>query len=353
MNNSKSTDEWQFIEDETIWENQWYKNTATRHKGAIYKHYQVMGLMLIAGLILFLAIHQGTEQQTTGGLHDQTELQMRTAHFTFHFQRRDADTVRQVAPLVEQQYITLRQAVGLGAPSPDETIRIEIGVGATQAMWPILTPVTQIRYIDPALPQNPPELWKLQVVCMFGAVPLAPNMTESMPEKCPTIADLHFSNNQFTLPSASSFVIPMGVSATTVLTQSLTYLLAGRVLDERLRNVQMASGWRPMLQAIRWWLGWNGPLPPPVWINQVSIVAEPRENSAERYLADEQMIEARSLIDYAIQTYGDDKLPRLLAAFSQYDSWEAVIPAVFGVSAEQFEQGWQMYMGAQTDRLMP
>ncbi|MFN8492202.1 MAG: hypothetical protein U0350_31675 [Caldilineaceae bacterium] len=354
MGNGKPQHEWQFSDDEALWQNQPQSAPLITPTHTAHKKYQVVGLILLACLIVLITGQEGNNrQQPVGNFHDQTELQQRTDHFNFHFRRRDAATVRLVAPLIEQQYAALRQAVGLGEPAPDEMIRIDIGLGATQATWLLPTPAVQTSYTGRVLSQNQPELWKLQVICMFGAVPPAPNMPESMPEKCPTVASLHFSNNRFALPSPSADAPPPGVSATTMLTQSLTYLLAGRVLDERLHDAPMAPGWRPMLQAIRWWLGWNGPLPPPVWIDQASMAADPKENATQRYLADEQIIAARSLVDYAIKVYGCDKLPRLIAAFSQSDSWQTLIPAVFGVSAEQFEQGWQRYVAAQTDRSVP
>ncbi|HMN29643.1 MAG TPA: hypothetical protein PKE45_15950, partial [Caldilineaceae bacterium] len=51
-----------------------------------------------------------------------------------------------------------------------------------------------------------------------------------------------------------------------------------------------------------------------------------------------------TLIEYAVTTYGRERLPALVAGLGQYDSWETLVPAVFGVSVAQFERGWQLYL---------
>jgi hypothetical protein len=51
-----------------------------------------------------------------------------------------------------------------------------------------------------------------------------------------------------------------------------------------------------------------------------------------------------TLLDYAAATYGREYLPLLMANFGKYESWERLIPAVFGITAAQFEAGWQAYL---------
>ena len=54
-------------------------------------------------------------------------------------------------------------------------------------------------------------------------------------------------------------------------------------------------------------------------------------------------------IEYAVPTYGRDRLPALMASLGQSDSWDTLLPAVFGVSAAAFEAGWQAYLKAHYD----
>jgi hypothetical protein len=51
-----------------------------------------------------------------------------------------------------------------------------------------------------------------------------------------------------------------------------------------------------------------------------------------------------TLIDYAVTAYGRERLPALVGGLGQYESWDALIPAVFGVSSAEFETGWQAYL---------
>jgi hypothetical protein len=51
-----------------------------------------------------------------------------------------------------------------------------------------------------------------------------------------------------------------------------------------------------------------------------------------------------TIIDYAVKTYGRERLPRLFEACGTSAGWNDLIPKVFSVSASQFEQGWKGYL---------
>lgn len=46
------------------------------------------------------------------------------------------------------------------------------------------------------------------------------------------------------------------------------------------------------------------------------------------------------LIEYAVESYGRETLATFLAALGEHKSWETLIPAVYGVTAGEFEAGW-------------
>jgi hypothetical protein len=56
-----------------------------------------------------------------------------------------------------------------------------------------------------------------------------------------------------------------------------------------------------------------------------------------------------TVIAYSVATYGRDRLPVLLDALDEHATWQGLIPAVFGVSAAEFEAGWQSYLAQQYD----
>ena len=62
-----------------------------------------------------------------------------------------------------------------------------------------------------------------------------------------------------------------------------------------------------------------------------------------------QTVALATLIEYAMVTYGQDRLPALLAGLGKHEGWETLIPAVFNVSAADFEAGWQIYLAARYD----
>lgn len=55
-------------------------------------------------------------------------------------------------------------------------------------------------------------------------------------------------------------------------------------------------------------------------------------------------IAVATLIAYLTQTYGEERLPDFVAALGRYESWDTLIPALFGVTAAEFEADWQSYV---------
>ncbi|MEM7127301.1 MAG: hypothetical protein AAF702_13295 [Chloroflexota bacterium] len=53
---------------------------------------------------------------------------------------------------------------------------------------------------------------------------------------------------------------------------------------------------------------------------------------------------AESMIEYAIVTYGSDKIAPLAHGLGVYHTWANLIPAVFDTSTAEFEAGWNVYL---------
>lgn len=51
-----------------------------------------------------------------------------------------------------------------------------------------------------------------------------------------------------------------------------------------------------------------------------------------------------TVVDYAVTTYGRERLPELVAALGQHDDWRTLIPDVYGVPFEEFERGWREHV---------
>jgi hypothetical protein len=101
--------------------------------------------------------------------------------------------------------------------------------------------------------------------------------------------------------------------------------------------------------------GWLFPLwhprNPLTRLDQLAVPLRPDEynekpGSLHRVRHPGQTVALATLIEYAAVTYGRDRLPVLVAGLGQYDSWETLLPAVFGVSPAEFEAGWQAHLAA-------
>jgi hypothetical protein len=51
-----------------------------------------------------------------------------------------------------------------------------------------------------------------------------------------------------------------------------------------------------------------------------------------------------TVVEYAAAAYGPERIPLFVASLNRHASWETLVPAVFGVSLEEFEAGWQAYL---------
>jgi hypothetical protein len=102
-----------------------------------------------------------------------------------------------------------------------------------------------------------------------------------------------------------------------------------------------------------WYFYWREVFDPPVRLAQLAAPVD-REVALSSDMPPisppDQTIALATLIEYAVVTYGRERLPVLVAGLGQYDSWDTLLPAVFGVSATEFEEGWQAYLAAHYGR---
>jgi hypothetical protein len=55
------------------------------------------------------------------------------------------------------------------------------------------------------------------------------------------------------------------------------------------------------------------------------------------------------LLDYIAETFGPDRIGKLWPILHEHKGWETLIPAVFGMSVEEFEADWQTYLAEPDD----
>src|SRR4029079_18836432 len=101
-----------------------------------------------------------------------------------------------------------------------------------------------------------------------------------------------------------------------------------------------------------WYSASFGPHTPFIRLHQIALAPSPYDPSGERNHPG-QTVALATLIEYAVATYGRERLPALVAGLGQYETWDTLLPAVFGVSAAEFEAGWQAYLAAHYAVLRP
>jgi hypothetical protein len=71
----------------------------------------------------------------------------------------------------------------------------------------------------------------------------------------------------------------------------------------------------------------------------LNLMKEPAESAASG-------VAWATVLEYATSTFGAGKLPVLLAALPKYESWDTLVPAVFGLPLAEFESGWRAFLKA-------
>lgn len=236
----------------------------------------------------------------------------RSDRFRFEYYQRDAETVKGLATRVEALYAGLRGDAGLEPPPADEKLTVQI------------VPRTDV-------------------------------------------VDWHFTGDTLTVPSPALLPVPVEYSDEVRLTRSVARPLARRVLDEALQAAQVEPGWRLMTEGLHHWLGWDGSTLPSAWrYHAEGLLREQLEKRGPLHLTDltapvtEQWdrsdwwlrtMAAETIVEYAVDAYSRERLPALLGGLGEYETWDTLIPAVFGVPADEFEAGWQAYVATHYARL--
>jgi hypothetical protein len=242
---------------------------------------------------------------------------LQAGRFTFIYGRRDSSAALEAARQVEAVDAELRTELGL--PTTDETLTVRVAADLMLELDPVDMSVT------------------------------------------------HLGGTLY-VPSPALLALPAHISEGDALLQLVEGLLTARALREALHDPTQFCSWQPLA---------NGLFPSLLWAR--SSLPSMRRYHTERFLrnlthgdlpglarlgpdrtactrSSNSMSQdfglptddiATSLVDYALSTYGRDRLSALIDGMRRYDAWDALIPAVFGVSATEFEAGWQKWLRKQ------
>ncbi len=241
-----------------------------------------------------------------------TQHSLETAHIRFEFTERDLPAVASIAEQIDAHYVSLHQMLNLAPPS----------------LYAKLTFV-----LEPA-----------------------------------TVHEWDESNNdRLRLTSPVLSTIPQSLSDENFLMHQMVSLLIERAVDAAVKETVAAEGrdysnrWQMMIWALNGWLRTDLLGQPSPWHQQAADhFRQQRADQPLFYLRDlaawnsraegeqarvmGEYAAAESVIAYAVATYGRDYLPALVHGFGEHRFWSNLIPAIYGVSAETFEAGWNEYL---------
>lgn len=295
------------------------------------------------------------------------ERSLETPSFIFHFRQNDAPVVVAVASQIEALYTTLRRNLGLPL-TPSATKRvIEVSVTQTPGyVTPWSGAPARILVASPAVYLTPADLTDAELLVQSIALPLLTDLVAQTSESYEIGASWQPLVSGLYLWQVWELDLPLADWREEVVTWFYADLSNSRpgqaiVLPDRYTALCAAHQlWMPaptqiniplLCMGVDWedfylslWR-WYDPL------NQLgapSHTGDSLEESDSLPLAHPpgQPVALATLIEYMVATYGDERLPALLAGLGQFDTWDTLLPAVFGLSSAEFEAGWRMYLAA-------
>jgi hypothetical protein len=290
---------------------------------------------------------------------------LETPTFVYHFRQNDTPAVVAVAPQVDVLYTTLRHNFGLSLTPNTEQLVIEVSVTQPPGQ---ATPwfVVPDRFLvpSPAVYWAPVELTDADLLAQSIVLPLLAHVLAQASERYAIGQPWQSLLDGLGLWQLWDLDLPLASWRQEVVQWIYVDWPANRprqsiVLPDHHRElcaVHLLWLLSPTQIGIPWlcteldgeaWLslGLRDPL---LRLDQLAVPVPPDESlgplssSYVPHLG--QTVALATLVEYAVATYGREHLPTLVAGLGQSESWDTLIPAVYGVSHAEFEAGWQVYL---------
>jgi hypothetical protein len=289
-----------------------------------------------------------------------------TEHFILHYRRQDAAAVAEVAAQIDGLYRTMHEGIGLAAPAAHDKVMIEIDVEQPPGHYsPGAVVQDTFRIASPALYLAPVELTDAELVSQaIALILLEQTLIEAV-----QLHDIprHWQPllNGVRLWTLWEMELPLSVWRDEVVTWLYT---RGPTATDRTSSIlpeqyaelcAMHRQWMlsprhlqiPLrcndLDRREWLPVWHYVTDPPRQLSELTI---PWRQSIKRGTFRPQhpsaVVAQATLIEYGVSTYGDEFVPILIAGLAHHAEWETLLPALFDVSAAQFEAGWHEYMAS-------
>ena len=288
--------------------------------------------------------------------------QLESSYFRFHFRQNDASLVAEVAPQIDALYAELQHNLGL-APSLEKAV-IEVSVAEPTGVMPFPRSARgRLVVPSPAVYRAPVDLSEQEILAQSLALPLISDELERAvavhripPHWQPLLRGLGLWQLwaweaplaswrpavlewfYVDLPAASAeqqAVLPANYRELCAMHR--LWMLAPTVVGIPLKCSTFDA---PTWSSRRW-----AAHVPQMSLDQLHIpLADWQTQALEFPYYPSDTLAVATLMEYAVSVYGVERLPVLLANLAQYNQWETLVPAVFGVPATDFEAGWRTYL---------
>jgi hypothetical protein len=290
--------------------------------------------------------------------------QVETEHFILHYRQRDALAVTEVAAQIEALYHTMLEDMGLPTTLRRHKLTVEISVTQLPGRFsPGANTQDVISIASPALYLTPVELTDAELLAQaLALVVLEEALAQAIQyHEIPTQWQPLLSGVR--LRELWEMELPLSIWRDDVITW--LYRSGPAAIDRKLSV--LPKHYEELCVMHRQWMLAPSHLQIPLrcndldrreWLPVWSYVTEPPLHLAELNTPWRQSIKRgtfrvrhpsaavaqATLIEYGVSTYGQEFLPTLVTGLARYNDWETLLPALFGVPAAQFEEGWHEYL---------
>jgi hypothetical protein len=291
---------------------------------------------------------------------------LETPYLVYHYRQHDASPVFAVVSKMDALYTTMLRNFGLPHTPGAEKLVIEVSVTHPPGLN-TPQPASNARFIvaSPALYLAPVELTDADLLAQSLALLLLDDVIAQASERFALDSTWQPMLSALRLWQVWDLDMPLAIWRKEVVKwvyHDLSFSLAGQpvVLPDHYTELCAAHKlWMPHPLALNIplgctkldWGGWYwaqwGPRASPTRLDRF-FMPQPNAWAMQPFPVSHpgQTVALATLVEYAVATYGRERLPALVAGLGQHERWETLIPAVFGVTAAEFEAGWQAHLAA-------
>lgn len=294
-----------------------------------------------------------------------------TPYFRYHYRQRDGETVQAIAATMDNLYTRLSHDLGLPIDPLTTKLVIDVTVDQLPAEdLPAFDAQHYVRVRSPALYVAPIDLPDEQLLAQAIALPLLRNRVMQAAEHHKIGPEWQAVVEGLALWQLWQTELPLAAWRDEIVRWQYTALPAAQpgakiALPAHYQELCASHRlwmWSPIQIDIplvcvegdweHWhWNGWKASAP----LTHLEQLALPSPAALEKWGSfglgapvhinhPGRKVALSTLIEYAVSTYGRERLALLVASLGQHQTWDTLLPAVFDVTAAEFEQGWQSYL---------